>query len=297
MSDRALEFKVGLTVLTALIVSIVAIVWLKEMSIAQKKHMYIVTFPSTGGLAASDQVQVNGIRKGQVKDMQLAGDHVVVRLELAHDVVITRPSVVAIRDVGLMGEKVIAVDLRYGAAYDVRDTITGVYQQGLAEVMGQLGSSVDAVADVAENLKQLTASLAEGGALQTTLADFSATSHELRGLVTDNRVTLTHAMSDFAEASRSTRSLTVDKQEQVRSAIDHFASTAARMDSLSGRLDSLRQSLQGVATRVNGGDGTLGKLVSDDRLYDEMHSSIASLKSLIEDVKKNPKKYVKFSIF
>src|SRR4051812_8084464 len=112
MSDRGLEFKVGLTVVTAIVLAIVAIVWLKEISIAQKKRTYVVTFPSTGGLAASDQVQVNGMRKGQVKDMELAGDHVVVRLELAHDVVVTRPSIVAIRDVGLMGEKVIAIDLK-----------------------------------------------------------------------------------------------------------------------------------------------------------------------------------------
>jgi phospholipid/cholesterol/gamma-HCH transport system substrate-binding protein len=297
MSERGLEFKVGLTVLMALLVSVVAIVWLKEMSLAQKKRTYVVTFPSTGGLAQSDQVQVNGIRKGQVKDMQLAGDHVVVRLELAHDVVLTRPSVVAIRDVGLMGEKVIAVDLKDGPAYDVRDTIPGVYQFGLAEVMGELGNSVNAVTEITDNLKDLTTSLAKGGALQTTFEDFSATSHELRGLVTENRATLTHAMSDLAEASRSTRSLTVDKQAQVRSAIDHFAATAARMDSLSSRLDSLRQSLQGVATRLNDGDGTLGKLVGDDQLYDEMHRSITTLNSLIEDVKKNPKKYVKFSIF
>jgi len=297
MSERGLEFKVGLTVLTAIVLAIVAIVWLKEISIAQKKRTYVVTFPSTGGLASSDQVQVNGIRKGQVKDMQLAGDHVVVRLDLAHDVVLTRSSVVAIRDVGLMGEKVIAIDLRDGPAYDVRDTIPGEYQQGLAEVMGQLGSSVNAITDVAENLKQLTASLAQGGALQATLEDFRATSHELRGLVADNRVTLTHAMNDLAASSASAKSLTVDKQAQVRTAIDHFAATAARMDSLSSRLDSLRQSMQGVATRLNSGDGTLGKLVGDDKLYDDMHRSVASLQALIDDVKKNPKKYVKFSIF
>jgi phospholipid/cholesterol/gamma-HCH transport system substrate-binding protein len=297
MSDRGLEFKVGLTVVTAIVLAIVAIVWLKEMSLTQKKRTYVVTFPSTGGLAASDQVQVNGMRKGQVKDMELAGDHVVVRLDLAHDVVVTRPSVVAIRDVGLMGEKVIAIDLKDGPAYDVRDTIPGVYEQGLAEVMGQLGTSVNSVSEIAENLKSLTGSLAQGGSLQLTLEDFRATSHELRGLVADNRVTLTHAMSDLAASASTAKSLTVDKQAQVRSAIDHFASTAARMDSLSSRLDSLRQSMQGVATRLNNGDGTLGKLVGDDKLYDEMHRSITTLNSLIEDVKKNPKKYVKFSIF
>src|SRR5438067_4245987 len=111
MSSRGMEFKVGLTMLTAIVVMLAAIVWLKERSLRRKKRTYLVEFPNTGGLAASDEVQVNGVRKGEVHDMRLVGDRVLVRLDLASDVRLTRVSHVVIRDVGLMGEKVIAVDL------------------------------------------------------------------------------------------------------------------------------------------------------------------------------------------
>src|SRR5438093_12592539 len=127
--SQATEFKVGLTVLIAILVLIVSVVWLKDISLHERKRLYVLSFTNTGGLAASDEVQVNGIRKGQVRDMKLAGDRVLVDLELSRDVRLTRDSRVSIRNVGLMGEKVIAIDLRTsGEAYGPRDTIPGTYE-------------------------------------------------------------------------------------------------------------------------------------------------------------------------
>src|ERR1051326_1615108 len=110
--SRMTEFKVGLTVIVAVVVLIGSVMWLKSMSLHEAKHIWKVRFPTTGGLASSDEVQVNGIRKGQVKAMRLDGDHVLVDVELDRSVPLTHDSKVAIRNVGLMGEKVIAVDLR-----------------------------------------------------------------------------------------------------------------------------------------------------------------------------------------
>ena len=63
------------------------------------------------------------------------------------------------------------------------------------------------------------------------------------------------------------------------------------------RLDSLRGVLQNVTSKVDRGDGTLGKLVNDPRLYDDAKESVAALKTLIEDIRKNPKKYINLRVF
>ena len=62
-------------------------------------------------------------------------------------------------------------------------------------------------------------------------------------------------------------------------------------------MDSLRASLQSVTDKIDRGEGSLGRLVNDDRLYGEARASIASLRTLIEDIKANPKKYLKVEIF
>ena len=69
------------------------------------------------------------------------------------------------------------------------------------------------------------------------------------------------------------------------------------MDQLSGRLDSLRAVIHTTTSRVERGEGTLGKLIKDDQLYAELHDSVQSLKELIEDIRAHPKKYLKISFF
>lgn len=296
--SRSTEFKVGLTVLVAIVTLIVGIVWLKEMSLHAEKRVYRVAFSNTGGLAASDEVRVNGLRKGQVRDMRLVGDHVVVELELAKDVTLTHDSRVAIRDLGMMGEKVISIDLRStGLAYGPRDTVPGDYEPGLNDVMTRLGGTADAMADMASDLRDLTHRLNRDGQLEQVVGNFNATSQELRALVTENRTALNRTLRNFSDASETAKSLTTDREGQLRRALDDFSSAAEKMDRLSGRLDSLRVVVQTVATRVNSGEGTLGRLVNDQRLYDDLSSSVSSLRSLIEDIKKNPKKYFKVSVF
>ena len=296
--SRGAEFKVGITVLTAIVTMIVGIIWLKEMSLHEKKRVFLVSFPNTGGLAPSDEVQVNGLRKGQVNGMRLFGDRVIVDLELANDVLLTRDSRVSISDVGMMGEKVIGIELRpTGGSYAQGDTVRGEYDPGMKEVMGHVGETVNAVTELAKELRDVTHALNRDGQLEKTVQDFAATSHELRGVVTENRVLLTQTMNNFSAASKTARSLTTDREAELRAALDHFSSAAEKMDRLSGRLDSLRASVQVLTNRVNDGDGTIGKLVNDKKLYDDLSGSVASLKFLIEDIKQHPKKYFKFSVF
>lgn len=293
-----MEFKVGLTVIVALATLIACVVWLKELSLHAKKRLYRVIFPTTGGLAASDEVRVNGLRKGQVRDMRLVGDRVLVELELSNDVNLTRDSRVAIRDLGMMGEKVISIELRTtGGAYGPRDTVPGEYEAGLGEVLSRLGVTVDAIAQLAQDLRDLTHDLNRDGQLQQVVRNFSATSEELRALVTENRAALNRTVQNFSDASQTAKSLTTGREAQLRQALDDFSAAAEKMDRLSGRLDSLRAVVQSLATRVNSGEGTLGRLVNDERLYDDLSGSVASLRLLIEDIKKNPKKYFKVSMF
>ncbi len=260
--------------------------------------MWTVRFPRTGGLGRSDEVQVNGIRKGAVEDMALVGDHVIVKLALATDVQLTTDSQVAIRNVGLMGEKVIAVDLKTtGRPYTARDTILGEYELGIPEVMGQMGSTLTNVTELIQQLHDMSQTLSKSGDLQKTVRNFAATSEQLKAAVTENRAAFRATMANFDAASRTAKSLTVDREAQLKQAVDDFAQAAARMNALAARMDSLRGVLASVTGKVDRGDGTLGRLVNDQRLYDDLNTSVRALRELVEDIKKNPKKYLHVSVF
>jgi phospholipid/cholesterol/gamma-HCH transport system substrate-binding protein len=162
--------------------------------------------------------------------------------------------------------------------------------------MGQLSQTVDAVGALSVELKNL-AGIVRDGKLTGTIENFNHTSEELRLAVSENRAALRDALGNFAQASKTAKSLTTDREAQLRQTFDNVASAAEKMDRLSGRLDSLRIVLQSVSGRVARGEGTLGKLVQDDRLYAELNDSVRSFKVLIEDIKAHPRKYLKFSVF
>jgi phospholipid/cholesterol/gamma-HCH transport system substrate-binding protein len=296
--SRRTEIQVGLTVLAAVAILLWGVTWLKEFSLARKAHVWTVRFPRTGGLGRSDEVQVNGIRKGAVEDMALVGDHVIVKLALATDVQLTTDSQVAIRNVGLMGEKVIAVDLKTtGRAYTARDTIVGEYELGIPEVMGQMGSTLTNVTELIQQLHDMSQALSRSGDLEKTVRNFAATSEQLKAAVAENRAALRTTMVNFDAASRTAKSLTVGREAQLKQAVDDFAQAAGRMNTLAARMDSLRAVLVSVTGKVDRGEGTLGRLVNDQRLYDDLNTSAQALRALVEDIKKNPKKYLHVSIF
>jgi len=296
--SRRTEIQVGITVLVALGILLWGVTWLKEFSINRRIKVWHVMFAQTGGLGASDEVQVNGIRKGSVQGMRLVGDEVVVDLALASDVALTRDSRVAIRNVGLMGEKVIAVDLKTtGGDYAAADTIQGVYEKGVPEVMAELGGSLGAIATITDRLQSVADVLARNGDFAASLKNFRLTSEELRDAVHENRASLRVTIANFSAAARTAKGLTTDREAELRHALDQFSQAAENMNRLSTRLDSLRTSLQTVTSKVERGEGTLGRLVNDDKLYAEINTTVKSLKVLIEDIKAHPKKYLKIGLF
>ena len=296
--SRRTEIQVGATLLVALGITLWGVTWLKELSLNKKERLWLVTFPQTGGLSNSDEVQVNGLRKGSVAAVQLVGDHVVVQLALASDITLTSESRVAIRNIGLMGEKVIAVDLRTtGAAYTARDTITGIYEMGIPEVVADLGTTVEAVAGLSTQLKKVADSIQQNGSLDQSLANFRTTSEQLKAAVTENRAMLKETMTNLNAASRTAKALTTDREAGLKQTLDSFERSAVSMERLTARLDSLRGALQSVSSKVERGDGTLGKLVNDPKLYEDARASVANLNLLIADIKKNPKKYISLHIF
>jgi phospholipid/cholesterol/gamma-HCH transport system substrate-binding protein len=296
--NRRTEIKVGLTVLVAAAILLWGLAWIKDYSLGVGRKIWHVEFPETGGLAASDEVQVNGLRKGEVLSMRLQGDRVRVELSLDPDITLTRDSKIAIRNVGLMGEKVVAVDLRAtGTPYRPDELIQGQYDQGLPEAMGQLGTTLETISKLANELQATAEAMNKHGGLSGTIDNFNRTSEELRLAVSENRASLRSAITNFSAASGTARRLTTDREAQLRETLDRFASAAEKMDRLSGRLDSLRAVMQSVTDKVDRGEGTLGRLVHDDRLYSDLNDSVRSLKALIEDVRAHPKKYFKVSLF
>ena len=296
--SRKTEIQVGLTVLVGVAVLLWGIAWLSTLAKVNIQRVWLVRFPTAGGLAVGNEAQVNGVRKGVVKSLRLSGDDVIAEIALSKDVELTRASRVVIRSVSMMGDKVVAVDyVREGGPWTPRDTIPGVYEKGLPEVLADVGHATGSIATIASQLDSLAAALNRRGGLAATVENFRRTSRELEEAVAENRVAFRTTMANFSATSTTAKALVVDRQAELKTSLDHFASAAENLDRLSARLDSLRATLQSASSKLDRGEGTLGRLVQDDRLYKDLEASARDLRALIADLKANPRKYFRVSVF
>lgn len=295
---RTTEIQVGVTVIAALVVLIWGVTWLREFKVGRQVRVWHVSFPQTGGLGPSDEVQVNGIRKGSVSTIDLAGDHVVVALALERDIALTRDCRIAIRNVGLMGEKVIAVELRdTGERYGARDTIQGIFEPGMSEFMANAGPSFDAMNRVIVSLDRLAQRLDREGEVDRTIRNLRETTDELLKLTKENRAIVHETLVNARDVSKSARALTTEREGQIRHTLDALERSTRNFERLTVRMDSVLTVAKQVGDKATRGDGTAALLLNDRQLYDETRSTLQALKALIEDMKKNPKKYMNLSIF
>ena len=280
--SRKNEIQVGVTVLAAAAVLLWGIAWLGTYARAHVQRVWHVRFAQAGGLAEGNDVQVNGVRKGIVRSLRLTGDHVVVDLSLSKEVELTRDSRVVIRSVSMMGDKVIAVDYSAtGEPWSARDTIPGVYEKGLPEVMADLGRASGGVSTVASQLDTLASAINRDGGLAASVESFKRTTYELERAVAENRAALRVTLENLSATSTTAKGLLVDRRPQLEASLDHFATAAENLDRLSGRLDSLRVTLQSTVGKLDRGDGTLGRLVNDEKLYTDLAASARDLRALI----------------
>lgn len=298
MSGRRTEIQVGLTVLTALLVLLLGVTWLKNVSVARGTTTWHVRFPETGGLGSSDQVLVNGIRKGMVGNIALLGDSVCVDLALDASIRLTRASHVAIRNVGIMGERVIAVDLRTGGpAWSPADTIPGAFEPGLGEVLAAVGGSMASMDRVIASLDRLTTRLDRGGDVDTTIAALRRTSVELAAALAEDRRLLHETLANSRDVSRTARALTTARQAELERTLGSIERTSANVEALSARLDSLRAVAQSIADKADHGDGSLARLLNDKDMHEDVRATLESVRKLVDDVRQHPRRYINLHLF
>jgi phospholipid/cholesterol/gamma-HCH transport system substrate-binding protein len=300
MASRNTEIAVGVTVILALGVVIWSVTALKQVRLREATRHWRVAFSDVGGLAEDDPVTVNGVKKGSVKGIALVpGGRVVVDFILGKDVALTTADRVFVRNVGLMGEKFIAVaPAPGGRPLDAqRDTIVGVYESGIPEVVSQMGDALASLERLSDQFDRLLAIAEERNTVRTSLGNVEAASLDLRRTLAESRGDLVALAGNLRATSEVARRTAEANEPRVARALDDVSNTSVRVDSLITRLDRLSLELSQVSHKLNDGEGTASRLVNDGALYDDTRKALAEMTALIKDLRANPRKYFKVSVF
>ncbi|MFS4472785.1 MlaD family protein [Chryseobacterium sp. T20] len=305
------ELKAGVIALLAIVGFVVLFQFMKGKSLFTTDNIFYAKYDNVEGLAQSSAVSINGLKVGQVdkiipitsKDGKI---NFVVKITVDNKFEFSKNSSLEIFEPGLMSGKEMRVNLMYGGptAKD-GDTLKGAFKLG---TLGSLSSQVGPVKDQlqvvlhrvdslmtnanqvfdAQNRAEIKALLAN---LNKTVGALQTTAGSVNTLVGHNDPKLQKVLDDASLTMQSGK-VTLDKYGNLAQSIDtkQLNATIANLDATVGKLNQ-------VIGGIDKGEGSLGKLMKDEQLYNNLNSASSNLNSLIEDMKANPKRYINFSVF
>lgn len=291
MRQRSTEIKVGIAVVAAAVILVLGVMWIEKVSFSNKFVTYVVYFDDVGGLDPGDPIRVSGVDGGEVSSVVLEPGRVRTELALAEDITLFDDARVEILTIGLMGEKYIGIyPGRSGVVLEPGSVIQGHYKAGMAEAIAGFGDVIEEFNETVRAFRALIETDERGASLATTMRRIDELAAEILEILRENR-------SDFKSTAESMRELSSDfsevvgsRKEKLTRGIDDFSTAAAR-------LDSITVSLKAVAQRIESGDGTLGMLINEKKLHEDLELVLQNLNALLEDVKADPHKYFKIEIF
>jgi phospholipid/cholesterol/gamma-HCH transport system substrate-binding protein len=289
---------VGVVVLLACAILVLGLVWIKGIRFDQARYKYSVIFPNVGALEVGDPVSVSGVPTGKVEKIELYQGDVLVALNLTKDVILKKDARFTVMNVGLMGERFIAVKTGYSdTLLDLSQPVRGYYDTGIPEVMGRMGEMIEQLRRLAGNLEAVVGTESSRDAMVQIIENLKEITRKTDGLLDRNQNRFDQTLKDLSYTSAELKKMVKENKGRLESTVDNFSSASERLDNIATTLDSLSISLKNLSSKIEGGEGTLGQLLNDTTLYEQIKKTTQNVDSLILDIKRHPKKYLKFSIF
>lgn len=289
------EVKIALTAILGIVVLFYGMQFLKGLTIFSNDDAYYVTFSDVSGLSTSAPIYANGYKVGVIKDIIYDYNpqgKIVAVMGLDRNMRVPQGSRAEIAS-DLLGN--IKVNLVLGSdplhMMATGDTIPGGAEEGMMNKLGAMMPAIEAIVPKLDSIMSSLNILLADPALRNTLhnvegmtGNLNATSQELRSLSASLNRDVPGMMTKANGVLDNTRQLT-----QNLSAVDVAAMTA----SVNKTLENVEQ----MTRKLNSNEGTLGLLMRDAQLYNNLTSTAASADSLLIDLKAHPKRYVHFSVF
>jgi phospholipid/cholesterol/gamma-HCH transport system substrate-binding protein len=296
------EVKTGLLAVFAIATFIFGYNYLKGTNLLNKERIYYVVYTNVEGLDLSSVVTVNGLKIGKVQHITISSrtGELVVRFNVVGDFQFSKTSIAKIYGGGIIGGKSLSIipDFTSSDVAISGDTLIGQREEGIMEFMNDRLSPLQ---DKIENTVVSTDSVL------SAVAD--VLDKDVRESLKKTLKDLGEVAASFKESSKTLETILKTNQDKFNQTFDNLNKTSENFAILSDSLSQLEvgklvanientiADFNAITTKLNNGEGSLGKLLNDELLYKNLEGSTKQLEQLLEDMKLNPKRYVHFSLF
>ena len=261
---------------------------------APKGERYYAQFDSVAGLDDQSAIRVAGVRVGRVDGIELRGDEALVRLLFESDVPLYQGATAEIKNLGLLGDKYveIAPGQPVGAQLEPGAVIPGTPAVGIDQMLSAVGDVSKAIQSVAG---QLSGDVPVQGPLGRLVVNLEMTSAEIRALVAANRESLDATIGNFELASAALArelprlseqlgGLLAEVRDVVGENRGNLRSGLENVEALTANLQTSVNNLNEITSRLNRGEGTIGKLLNSDEAHDELVAALDSVQGGVESL-------------
>jgi len=299
LSRRRREVWVGLFVVAGLAGILIVLSTMTDAALFRGRYIVSTIVPDAAGIRKGDPIQMRGVNIGRINGFRIEKDEVEVRLEIEGEYPVPKDSVVELKASGLLGGLV--ADVIPGTSSEMAkwgDVLEGRSGIGLFDKMDSLAGEAD---DVAERVKALLSEEMVGD-LQGSASEARDLLKRLSGTVSEQRGELKALTESLRRSAEGLEKVTTG--DELEETVKQVQALTERADEVLAGLDTSSKSLESILGRIDRGEGSLGKLTTDEELYDNVASAAANLdktatelQALLEDIRLKPKKYLKLSLF
>ena len=295
------EIKAGILVIASISLFIWGYSYLKGKDILNDYKTFFVKYDNVEGLASTAPITINGLVVGQVSGIKLQPNgEILVQLQIKNDFPFSKSSVVAIYEPGLIAGKQLQIipNFKDNSVAVSGDTLTSSVKKGLTDLVSDklaplqqkiekmiinadlLLTNLNEVLDTKskENLKNSISNLSktiEG--INSVVDNTNSILLNNKGNIDKTLTNLNKVSTDFSKISDSLSKANITK------VVTNLEKTLSNVDKIMNDLQS--------------GKGSLGKMVKDDALYNNLEKTSKELELLLQDLRLNPTRYVNVSLF
>jgi phospholipid/cholesterol/gamma-HCH transport system substrate-binding protein len=303
------EVRIGILFIVALVLFFVGFSFLKGANLFSNNNKYYCYFSDIDGLQNSASVQIHGLAVGQVSHMELQGRQVKVEMTLNKKYQLPAGTVANLTSSDLLGAKVIELapgtgpgiiqnqgTVGAGTEPSAMDKLTNELAPRLRELKNTITILDSALRGVNTMVNERNREAISGAiqAIKRTADNLSDLSTSLKGESGEIASIVTNAnkfTSNLAKGNDTINSILANVSAVSKQLAD------APMKRTITDLQHATAQLEDVTRKINNKEGSLGLLVNDKELYNNLNGTVASLTALTGDMKANPKRYLNFSVF
>jgi len=310
------EFKVGFYLVLAIALLYWGINYLKGTDVLQSGRVYYSVYQNTEGLTKAMAVQINGYQVGLIDKIYFHPDRsgkLIVKMQIQEDYPIAANTIAQIHSSGLLGEKSIALILGNSEqlAQD-GDTLKSAVEGSLSEEVNKQVAPIKAKAEKLLGSLDTAVTLLTGFLNENTRRDFVQTFDNLRktfenlehgssvldAYLAENKASF-DALADNLESISANLAQNNENITLVLSNLNEVSDSLSKVNikQTFDQVNSAAYQLNQALTKINNGEGSLGELINDKRLYENLNDAAESLDRLLLDIKYNPNKYFNVSLF